>query len=118
MFLAVTYQNLQTVWLHRRQKVVSSVRTQLECINHFNITVLLRLNRYLRGAHLLMESGRFADEKARALSQVDLSRKGSVDEPIAALVRYINALPAYYTTSSCSGRITAFCLVRGRQTCL
>ena len=47
----------------------------------------------------------FSTEKARVLSKVDLSRKGSVDEPIAELVSYINALEDFYTTSSCSGRL-------------
>ena len=38
----------------------------------------------------------------------DLSPKGSVDAPITTLVDRINAHPHYYTTSSCSGRITLF----------
>ncbi|PNG93974.1 tRNA wybutosine-synthesizing protein 2/3/4, partial [Tetrabaena socialis] len=38
----------------------------------------------------------------------DKSRKGSVDAPVASLVARINAHPAVYTTSSCSGRITVF----------
>ena len=47
----------------------------------------------------------FGPEKTRALSKVDLSRKGSVDEPIADLVDYLNSLEDFYTTSSCSGRL-------------
>ena len=47
----------------------------------------------------------FSSEKARVLGKVDLSRKGSVDEPIAELVSYINSLSDFYTTSSCSGRL-------------
>ena len=47
----------------------------------------------------------FSSEKARVLSKVDLSRKGSVDEPIAELVSYVNSLSDFYTTSSCSGRL-------------
>lgn len=47
----------------------------------------------------------FSTEKARVLSKVDLSRKGSVDEPIAELVSYVNSLKEFYTTSSCSGRL-------------
>lgn len=47
----------------------------------------------------------FSSEKARVLSKVDLSRKGSVDEPIAELVSYVNSLDDFYTTSSCSGRL-------------
>ena len=47
----------------------------------------------------------FTSEKARALSKVDLSKKGSVDEPIADLIGYLNSLEDFYTTSSCSGRL-------------
>ena len=50
----------------------------------------------------------FAADKARVLSKADLSRKGSVDEPIRDLVEYINAHDSFYTTSSCSGRLIAF----------
>ena len=38
----------------------------------------------------------------------DISPKGSVDAPIISLVDRINATPHYYTTSSCSGRISLF----------
>ena len=54
----------------------------------------------------------FRSEKTRVLSKADLSRKGSVDEPIRELVDYINELDSFYTTSSCSGRITVFSEVR------
>ena len=47
----------------------------------------------------------FSSEKTRVLSKVDLSRKGSVDEPIAELITYVNSLSSFYTTSSCSGRL-------------
>lgn len=51
----------------------------------------------------------FAQDKLRVLNQKeDLSRKGSVDQPIVELVDYINSLDNYYTTSSCSGRILLF----------
>lgn len=46
------------------------------------------------------------------LSQVDLSKKGSIDEQIMDLVQYINAKDNYFTTSSCSGRISVFSEVR------
>lgn len=42
------------------------------------------------------------------LSQVDLSKKGSIDDQIMDLVQYINAKDNYFTTSSCSGRISVF----------
>jgi tRNA wybutosine-synthesizing protein 3 len=47
----------------------------------------------------------FDSEKKTALSRKDYSKKGSIDEPIKPLVEFINSLPNYYTTSSCSGRI-------------
>jgi tRNA wybutosine-synthesizing protein 3 len=50
----------------------------------------------------------FQSDKARMLGKVDLSRKGSVDESIRDLVEYINAQDSFYTTSSCSGRVTVF----------
>lgn len=50
----------------------------------------------------------FANQKKSAFSGQDLSRKGSVDEPIQDLVAFINSLPQYFTTSSCSGRILLF----------
>lgn len=71
-----------------------------------------------QGEHDLEQNSRmacrseFATDKARVLGQVDLSRKGSVDEPIAPLVEYLNSVENYYTTSSCSGRISAFSQVR------
>lgn len=44
--------------------------------------------------------------KNSTLNKEDLSRKGSIDEPIRQLVDIINANQFYYTTSTCSGRIT------------
>lgn len=46
----------------------------------------------------------FNEEKLNRLSRVDVSRKGSVDTRIQPVVRLINRIPQYYTTSSCSGR--------------
>ena len=54
----------------------------------------------------------FLKQKAQSLTGVDLSRKGSIDEPIANLVQYINNLNQYFTTSSCSGRTIIFEEVR------
>lgn len=50
----------------------------------------------------------FEKQKASCLSQVDLSKKGSIDDEIMDLVQYINAKDNYFTTSSCSGRISVF----------
>ena len=55
--------------------------------------------------------GYFQSEKTRVLSKVDLSRKGSVDEPIRELIEFLNAQEPLYTTSSCSGRVVLFCEV-------
>lgn len=47
----------------------------------------------------------FSQQKAKCLSGIDLSRKGSVDAPVEDLVKLINAQKDLFTTSSCSGRI-------------
>lgn len=50
----------------------------------------------------------FEKQKKLCLSTVDLSKKGSIDSPICDLVHRINEQPAYFTTSSCSGRVCVF----------
>ncbi len=53
----------------------------------------------------------FAQDKKRTLEKLykpDKSKKGTVDEKIISLINLINSFDAYYTTSSCSGRITLF----------
>lgn len=62
------------------------------------------LNQNKKRFKMSIES-KFAAQKLDAISGQDLSRKGSVDEPIKDLVALINSLPQYFTTSSCSGRI-------------
>ncbi len=47
----------------------------------------------------------FLNEKKQALSKIDKSKKGEIDEQILDLVKTINHHPDFYTTSSCSGRI-------------
>lgn len=54
-----------------------------------------------------MSKDLFDLQKTACLSSVDLSRKGSIDDPIVDLVAFINEKPNYFTTSSCSGRIIA-----------
>jgi len=44
-------------------------------------------------------------DKKNALSKLDKSKKGSVDEKILPLVELLNSKSGYYTTSTCSGRI-------------
>lgn len=50
----------------------------------------------------------FAKQKVTCLSEVDLSKKGSIDDQIMDLIQYINTKENYFTTSSCSGRISVF----------
>lgn len=50
----------------------------------------------------------FLAQKSAALSGVDLSRKGNIDSQILSLVAFINKQAAFFTTSSCSGRILVF----------
>lgn len=50
----------------------------------------------------------FQNQKVASLSQVDLSKKGSIDDQIIGLVKYINEKEFFFTTSSCSGRIAVF----------
>ena len=47
----------------------------------------------------------FDKQKAKSLSGIDNSRKGSVDSRIIELVDFINQLEDFFTTSSCSGRL-------------
>ncbi|KAK6644130.1 hypothetical protein RUM43_000397 [Polyplax serrata] len=46
----------------------------------------------------------FKNVKKQILQANDLSKKGSIDEPIRYLITFINELDDYVTTSSCSGR--------------
>ncbi|KAL0398768.1 UNVERIFIED_CONTAM: tRNA wybutosine-synthesizing protein 2/3/4 [Sesamum radiatum] len=53
----------------------------------------------------------FQKRKSAALAAMnspapDKSPKGTVDAPIIPLLTAINSHPSYFTTSSCSGRIT------------
>ncbi|KAL4608263.1 hypothetical protein GN956_G25246 [Arapaima gigas] len=47
----------------------------------------------------------FAQWKKQCVAKVDLSKKGSIDEDICDVVRFINLSENFFTTSSCSGRI-------------
>ncbi len=52
-------------------------------------------------------SKRFVNQKRNALERYNQARsRGCVDEEIIPLLEYINSLDDFYTTSSCSGRIT------------
>lgn len=52
----------------------------------------------------------FKNIKKQILEASDLSKKGSIDEPVRDLVNYINELDDYVTTSSCSGRAILYTL--------
>ncbi|XP_061784764.1 tRNA wybutosine-synthesizing protein 3 homolog [Nerophis lumbriciformis] len=48
----------------------------------------------------------FCQWKKQCLNKVDLSKKGVVDEDVVNIVSLLNGYQDYFTTSSCSGRIT------------
>ena len=55
----------------------------------------------------------FAQRKASTLAELaldagDLSRAGHVDARARAVVALVNTHPAFYTTSSCAGRVSLF----------
>lgn len=55
----------------------------------------------------MSQKNRFLKEKNNRINaKQDLSLKGSIDEPIVGLIETLNSSDDYYTTSSCSGRIT------------
>src|SRR3989338_2565012 len=47
----------------------------------------------------------FDQQKRDNLKRLDKSIKKSIDERIRGIVEFLNSLPAYFTTSSCSGRV-------------
>ncbi|KAK9155721.1 hypothetical protein Sjap_003201 [Stephania japonica] len=52
------------------------------------------------------EKRKAAAMAAMALASTDKSRKGSIDTPIIPLLDSLNAHPSFFSTSSCSGRIS------------
>lgn len=50
----------------------------------------------------------FEHLRQTALSKLDRSPKGSIDEPILPLLELVNAHPDWVSTSSCSGRIAVY----------
>ena len=47
----------------------------------------------------------FINQKKTFLEKLDRSKKGSIDKKVMSLIKTINSLNDYYTTSSCSGRV-------------
>ena len=60
----------------------------------------------------IMYDDNFDKHKSRTLHDIlhgiDLSPKGSIDKPIVNIIRFINSLDNFVTTSSCSGRISLY----------
>ncbi|XP_021719707.1 tRNA wybutosine-synthesizing protein 2/3/4-like [Chenopodium quinoa] len=54
------------------------------------------------------EKRKAATMAAISSTELDKSPKGTIDAPIIPLLNTINNHPSYYTTSSCSGRISIF----------
>jgi len=50
-------------------------------------------------------SSLFDKQKSDCFSKIDLSRKGSIDEPILKIIETLNTHKNYFSLSSCSGRI-------------
>lgn len=52
---------------------------------------------------------RFNEQKAIAIEKFSMALKyGEVDNLIVPIIKYLNSLDEYYTTSSCAGRISIF----------
>ena len=117
-----SYQNLQAAWLERSHIFIAWMQQDFELpardrdnffIHLFNISYhpgIRIIGQYVTSrTKMAAERGTlFRSDKTRVLGKVDLSRKGSVDEPIRDLIDYINAQDTFYTTSSCSGRLAVF----------
>ncbi|XP_023340059.1 tRNA wybutosine-synthesizing protein 3 homolog [Eurytemora carolleeae] len=50
----------------------------------------------------------FDRQKADCFSKIDLSRKGSIDDPIVDIIKHLNNHQDFFSLSSCSGRIVVF----------
>ncbi|KAK3188377.1 hypothetical protein Dsin_027938 [Dipteronia sinensis] len=57
---------------------------------------------------MLFEQRKAATLESLSSSITDKSPKGTLDEPIVPLINVINSHPDYFTTSSCSGRVSIF----------
>ena len=85
---------------------VQIILTQYVRSLQFSWAALLASHYHPTSSTVKMQS--FQDFKAKTLAKVDLSRKGAIDAPIADLVKEINLGDNFFTTSSCSGRISVF----------
>ena len=59
--------------------------------------------------------GNFQKQKQDFLSKIDKSRKGSIDEKMRPIVKIVNSVPNYYTTSCCAGRIVLLHQISGKK---
>ncbi len=58
--------------------------------------------------HIIMKS-KFKEQKATSVEKFqNAMRKGEVDALVVPIIKYLNSLSDYYTTSSCAGRISVF----------
>lgn len=57
----------------------------------------------------------FQNQKKNFLKKKDKSKKSSIDAKIKNLVKKINSLENYYTTSSCSGRIMLISISKSQK---
>mmetsp|Transcript_10846 Transcript_10846/g.32478 ORF Transcript_10846/g.32478 Transcript_10846/m.32478 type:complete len:266 (+) Transcript_10846:217-1014(+) len=102
---------LAAVRAHNRalKKQLGGLRVQLQQLGGRKKTA----SRQVEG-HLGPSRKDFDAAKARILTGLqaecpDNSKKGNVDAPIEGLLGYLNALPDFVSTSSCSGRVAVFC---------
>ncbi len=57
----------------------------------------------------MLEENRFQQQKKVALERLEKDRKGEkVDKALFSLLKFINSLKGFYSTSSCAGRIALF----------
>ncbi len=60
----------------------------------------------------------FEKEKQARIGADDLSKKGSLDEPIVNLINWINDNELFFSTSSCSGRVICYeTAIGSKSTC-
>lgn len=85
---------------------MAAIREDEPTIQHASGSTAHFISLFMYG--FVFKMAAFNKQKESCLSQVDLSKKGSIDDQIIDLVKYINAQENFFTTSSCSGRISVF----------
>ena len=102
-----------------REKYLSSYRgypLPVEVIHHIEVRLPTIFSKTIMAACSAQKSRQvqenFQKQKDSSLSGIDNSRKGNIDAPISDLVTYINCSEDFFTTSSCSGRVSVISEVR------